>query len=234
MKNKEYQEWREQIQHFFDPQNIDGESSVYDSPSKQFSLSVDVYKTGENTWSYSRGIVTDVKSGKIIADIKRNYPHFWFAWSQHKNGNEYLLCGEDYQGQTVVNLTKGTVTNYFPEEGFNGTGFCWVDALPSPDANVLAVFGCYWACPYELVFFDFSKPDQLPYRELKRIGNIGEIKGWNDKGQFVVEQEVEIRKSDGIPYDELTEAEQEALDDGKEEVDYRTDILMIGTEELLQ
>lgn len=231
--NQEYQLWREEIQQFFDPKNIEGESQIHHSPSKDFSLSIERYKTGENTWSYTRGIVTDTKSGKIIADIKRNYSHFWHAWSQHHNGNEYLLCGEDYQGQTVVNLTKGTVTNYFPEEGFKGAGFCWTAAYPSPDSRILAVEGCYWACPYEVVFFDFTDPDHLPYKELKRVWDIGKVKGWNDDGTFVVEKEVEIRKSDGIPYDELSQEEQDALDDGIVEADYRTDTVVISSSELL-
>lgn len=231
--NKEYQQWREQIQKFFDPKNIESESKAYYSPSKDFSLSIEKYKTGENTWNFSRGIVKNTKSGKIVADIKRNYAHFWHTWCQHNNGNEYLLCGEDYQGQTIVNLTKKTVESYFPEEGYKGAGFCWVDTYPSPDSSVLAVEGCYWASPFEIVFFDFTEPDNLPYKEIRRIGNIGEVKGWNDNGLFVVEQEIEIRKSDGVPYDELTEEEQDALDDGEEETSYRIDTLKIGTNELL-
>ena len=65
------------------------------------------------------------------------------------------------------------------------------------------------------------------------IEQIGEVKGWNDNGFFVVELDIEIRKSDGVPYDELTEEEQDAIDDGKEEIDYRIEALKIDINELL-
>jgi hypothetical protein len=74
--------------------------------------------------------------------VKRNFGHFWHSWIEHADGNEYLLCGEDYQGYSVINLTAGRCTAYFPEEGYKGRGFCWTAAFPSPDRRVLAVDGC--------------------------------------------------------------------------------------------
>jgi len=227
-----YLEKRNEIMRFFSSENKIEKSKPIHSPSNNFNLTIISYKTGENTWNYTRGIVTSNKTGKIIADVKRNYSHFWFTWCKHNNSEEYLLCGEDYQGQTVINLSKEKIENYFPESGFDGHGFCWINTYISPDKNVIAVEGCYWAGPYDVIFLDFSIPDILPYKELKRIEDIGKIMGWDNNGNFVFEKDIEIRKSDGVPYDSLSENEQEILDNNQSLVEYRTDIIKINIVEL--
>lgn len=203
------------------------ESEESTSPSGNFRLTIDPYSSGEDSWAYTRGRVRRAGDGKVIADVKRNFGHFWYSWVRHSNGNEYLLCGEDYQGQTVVNLTEGNTITYFPEAGYEGTGFCWVAAFPSPDSTILAVEGCYWACPYEAVFFDFTKPEALPYKELLRAGSDMECEGWLDNDRFKLAREVRVRKADGRPYDELSEAEQDELDNGQQPSEcIKTDVIL--------
>ncbi len=156
--------------------------------SKKYELEITHYNTGNGCWDYTRGIVRRLSYGErfpvdeIIADVKRNYASFWHSYiDHHPNGNDYLLCGEDYQGQTVVNLTKGETIVHFPEGGYDGVGFCWADAIPSPDFKLLAVVGCYWACPYDLVLFDFSEPEMVPYTEIGWYeGRFYSFKGWKD------------------------------------------------------
>ncbi|WP_444996725.1 hypothetical protein [Aliikangiella sp. IMCC44359] len=218
MDKKSYKKRRANIDKFFEESNLIKDSvEEHISPSKKYRLIIQEYKTGEGTWSYTRGIVKSIESDRIVADIKRNYSHFWHAWCDHDNGNEYLLCGEDYQGQTIVNLTEKKITNYFPDEGHKGWGFCWVNAYPSLDSKLLAVDGCYWACPYEIVLFDFTNPDKLPYKEFHRSKGILEVEGWSPNNKFVFSREIEVRSSDGIPYDSLSEEEQNQIDDGKVE-----------------
>lgn len=64
-------------------------------------------------------------------DIKRNYSYFWHAWCEQSNGNEYLLYGEDYQGQSVINVTQETIQHYFPKKAYNDYSFCWTDVYSS-------------------------------------------------------------------------------------------------------
>ncbi|MCA8914572.1 MAG: hypothetical protein KDB90_04100 [Planctomycetes bacterium] len=85
---------------------------------------------------------------------------------------------------------------------------------------MLAVEGCFWAAPYDLVFYDFREPDSLPYRELKRVEDSMEVKGWADNDTFVMTQEFEVRKADGVRYDTLDRAEQERLNTDSSLVDY--------------
>jgi len=215
--DKDYLARRRQIESkFLWYRRKSAEREEFESPSGSYVLTVDSFSAGSNTWEYTRGLVRKTGSAKIIADVKRNFSHFWHSWIEHANGNEYLLCGEDYQGQTIVNLSEGTTRSFFPPAAYEGHGFCWTAAYASEDSAILAVDGCYWACPYEIVFFDFSKPDCLPYEEYLRVGSVIDCDGWTDDGRFKLTTEMFVRKSDGCPYDDLSDAEQDELDNNSE------------------
>ena len=219
-----YQERRTEFEKRFESYRPVSESRTAErSPSGRYELTKTAYTAGPSTWGYSRGIVVDTASGNEIADIRRNYGAFWHAWIVHSNGNEYLLCGEDYQGQTVVNLSQGTARTYFPEAGYNGAGFCWAQVFPSPDGLMLAVEGCYWAGPYDLVFYDFRTPEDLPFIELNRIDGLSDAKGWKDNDTFILTREIQVRRSDGAPYDSLSEEEQDRLDSDDTLTEYKTE-----------
>lgn len=220
--DERYLERRKNIEKIFVPENRLGDSKkIIESSDGKFQLEYYRYSTGPKTWEYSRGIIKRVLDGKVIADIKRNYGAFWHIWSKHPNGNEYFLCGEDYQGYSIVNLTTGDYHVYFPEAGYKGAGFCWASVYPSPDGLVLAVDGCYWACPYDLVFYDFREPDKLPYPEMARFDNLDDNNGWLDNETFELKKEVALRKSDGVLYESLSDEEMEILDKDQTLIEYR-------------
>ncbi len=221
--NEKYNEQRKAIEEVFERYSkIADSEQEFVSPSGLYKLATSKYGNGQEVcWNYSRGVVSEIASGKILADVKRNIGHFWHTWIEHPNENEYLLCGEDYQGYSVVNLTQETYQVHFPDAGYEGFGFCWTAAYPSPDKLMLAVDGCFWACPYEVVFYDFREPDNLPYKELGRVDILNECEGWLDNETFVLTREVEIRKSDGVPYEQLSEEEQKILDADSSLSDYK-------------
>jgi len=229
MKEKQ-DSWRQEkrlaIEKFFVPQNlVAGTHAEYRSPSGKYLLAVDCYSTGPNTWKYSRGVVTRTSDGQIIADVKRNFDHFWCAWIQQHPDKEYLLCGEDYQGYTVLDLEKAAVKTYLPGSAQNGAGFCWAAVYPSKDGKILAVEGCIWAAPYDVVFYDFSEPLNLPLTEIGRINEIGKVIGWESEDVFAVEHEFTIRKSDGRRFESLSESEQEEYFKNESAFSYQTEIL---------
>lgn len=151
---------------FIVPKNKTGETKTIVSPSGKYTLTIEQYTTLPGCWNFSRGIVK--KESVILFDIKRNYGTFFYNFVIHSNGNEYLLCGEDYQGYNILNLTDGTNLAYLRPEARQGRGFCWIDANPSPDGTKILIKGCYWACPEEIVIYDFSDPTTVPLREIKR------------------------------------------------------------------
>ena len=59
------------------------------SPSQAYYLVIDVYTTGEHTWNYTRGRVYRIRDNALLADVKRNYGEFWYAWAEgHPDGND--------------------------------------------------------------------------------------------------------------------------------------------------
>lgn len=221
-----YKFYRKGMEKHFDDEKIK-KSEEKLSPSGKYKLVLSYYGTKKGCWDYSRGRVYE--GGKLVADVKRNYHHFPFAWAEgHPNGHDYLLCGEDYQGYTVLELDTGMRNDLLPESykkaysyksesgemktGYvdvhpNGYGFCWAGIHPSPDKKVLAIDGCYWAAPYEVLLLDFSEPMQLPYWELERWEDCESFDTWETEGKLLLSRTVEVRKSDKKLIDDIPEEE---------------------------
>jgi len=129
------------------------------SASRRYSLNV--FRTSH----YSRGHVyrhdsPEDNAGKtLIAQVTRNYASFIDLFIEgHANGHDYLVTGEDYQGQTVLELDTGKRWDFLPDGAYHGVGFCWVDIAYDEPSQILVVAGCHWACPYEYRLYDFSNP----------------------------------------------------------------------------
>ena len=82
----------------------------------------------------------------------------------HANGNHYLVFREDLYGYSVLEVETGRTMHYIPEKSWPLDGrqgketFIWTNAAYDAATNLLAVWGCYWACPNSMVFLDFSDP----------------------------------------------------------------------------
>jgi hypothetical protein len=188
MRDSQYIEWRSEIEaRFSSMRPVPEPTEVHTSPSGEYSLEVIEYTSAPESWNYTRGVVRHRETQEVIADIRRNYGIFWHAWVQQKD-RQFLLCGEDYQGYNVIDLSTGTNTFTFPLEAYKGTGFCWAAVHPSPSGELLAVEGCYWACPYEIVIYDFKNPSLSPLPELFRAEDLDQVLGWqpNEELQYTV------------------------------------------------
>lgn len=167
------------------------------SYSGKYVLTIEPLDMGKGVWQYTRGIVK-TKNGKEITVVARNYSSFPFAFIEHhEDGHDYLLCGENYQGQTVIQLDTGKRVDYLPTSAAKGWGFCWAEIHPAPGGKILAVEGCYWACPYEIVFYDFSTPMMLPFSEIDRDDANDEFLGWisDDEAKVGRTYEVSVKYS---------------------------------------
>ncbi len=204
------------MEKYFVPENAQPDPKIHKSPSGRYTLKVTGYATKPGAWAYSRGEVYDGE--KLVGDVKRNYSHFPFSWAEaHENGHDYLVCGEDYQGQTTIELDTGArADSGATPDTMKGFGFCWSSMHPSPDKRVLAVDGCYWACPYEVVLFDFREPMKLPYPELERWEDMESFDSWKTTGIVTLSRTEDVRKSDGKSIDLLTEEELDAADLAKD------------------
>ena len=145
---------------FFVPENANlACRREYLSDSGTYKIVITPYETKEGCWNYTQGLVFRVGSDAPIADVRRNYSSFPYSFVEdHPNGHPYLICGADYQGQTVIELDTGARRDFVPEAAEDGCGFCWVDYRFDAQSTILVVAGCLWGAPYEYRFYDFSKP----------------------------------------------------------------------------
>jgi len=142
----------------------EAEEKVKKSPCGKYTLTIEWYQDKESEyWAVSRGLVRN-SSGKLLFDIKRDYSSFPYLFVSHPNGNDYLVCGEHYQGYNILNLTTGQNHAYMNEGADLGFGLCWSNKVKkSPDSTKLVVYGCIWGGPYQFLVYDFSDPDrELP------------------------------------------------------------------------
>jgi hypothetical protein len=156
---------RPKIDKYFRPEARKEETAkTYMTESGSYRLEMCRYSTVEpgsdkRTWDYSQGNVYRGDSTVPIATINRNYGSFPFAFVEgHPNGQDYLVCGEDYQGLTVVELKTGLRRDSTDKDSDKGWGFCPVDFLFNPENQVLLIRGCYWGDSYEDRIVDFTDP----------------------------------------------------------------------------
>jgi hypothetical protein len=205
-----YREGRRAVDAYFVPENLVAASEeTHLSPSRRYRLVVQDFKTKPGAGDFSRGLVS--AGDRQIAEVRRNYGIFHFGWAEsHANGHDYLLCGEDYQGQTVIELDTGKRVDYIPQSAEKGIAFCCAAYYPAPDSRLVVVDGCYWARPYELVVSRFDDPMTLPWPQVERIDFTGEVVGWSDEG-FIYTTCDDIRITDGKPADEMTAEQWKAV-----------------------
>lgn len=144
----------------FTPENDRGTYSTIVSPSQRYQVEIRGFATKPGCWDYTLGIVTAVESGVEVARIRRNYASFLACWVTTPDGREWLVGGESYMGQTLVDLATGAIRHDPKHGAYEGYEFCWVDAQLLPDGRTLLVQGCHWACPYEYRLYDFTDPMQ--------------------------------------------------------------------------
>ena len=113
-KDELLQYYKSERQKYFNFNNEDVDSrKILNSPSGKYNLTISFFKTGKNNWNYSQGKV--YLNDKLIDTVNRNYSTFPFLFIEnHPNGHDYLICGEDYQGQTIIELDTGIRKDYFP------------------------------------------------------------------------------------------------------------------------
>lgn len=193
---EKYEKNRRSTEEFFRDTSLvpDQKNGTITLPEGNYRLLRPSYATKPGCWSFTRGIIVRNSDDRVVADVKRNYSSFWHAWFK-RSGREYLLCGEDYQGYSCVDLEASETAVYFPRAGFKGHGFCWADVTPSPSGNRIVVHGCYWAAPYEIRAYDVSDPMRLPYPEVASFDGVigdGQVQNVRWSGDDALIARVEV------------------------------------------
>lgn len=184
---------------------------IHTSPSGKYTLKITpcAFELHRN-WAYTVGDVS-TRGGEVpFAQVVRDHHVFPFVFCEgHPDGHDYLLCGEDYQGQTVIRLDTGERIDYIEKEAESNHGFVWSDCKISPDKMRIAVEGGYWAQGFEVHMLDFHHPFALPYVRVGKdfVQYHDRLIGWKGNDHILVEREQEYRTSDGVLVNSLPAAE---------------------------
>lgn len=174
------------------------------SSSGKYRLQISKFETGPGYFAHTQGKVFNEETGNVISVVNRNYGAFPFAFVEnHKNGHDYLICGENYQGQTVIELDTGLRKEYLHEDAKQGMGFCFAGMEPNSVGDLLIVDGCYWACPYEVRVYDFSDP----------LNTLNEIEYAENNPEFYNFTNASFQEDGNILFECLREIETENDDD---------------------
>lgn len=82
------------------------------------------------------------------------------------DGRRYLIYNDNLYGYNVLRLDDMREYRYFPKaseyssDSFTET-FIWTDISYNAENHIIAVYGCYWAAPYEFMLYrisDIMKP----------------------------------------------------------------------------
>jgi hypothetical protein len=133
-------------------------------------------------------IVTKVQIGNIEKDghffeYLTDNEHTCSLWV-YKDKKDYLLLSEFQGGQSIFDVEEQKLHSFYSE----ADPFIWTSIFLSPDKTKLAVTGCYWACPFEIVVYDCTNLTELPYACIYRqpLDNNFEMKEWEDNKTIVL------------------------------------------------
>jgi hypothetical protein len=137
-------------------------------------------------------------NGNKVAEIRNiDYSVDLFSEIEHSNGKYYLIFSTDLYGYSLLDLSNYQIYNYVPEESLiqGNETFIWTDTLYCKKNNIIAVDGCFWACPFSTYFYDFSEPEILPYElicnsydmdeEINIETDVTPLR-WNEDGTIVI------------------------------------------------
>lgn len=144
------------------------------SPSNRFKLTINYYKTKEGSWNYTKGIISRISDGTIIAEIPRNYPTFNHSFFS-KDKDEWFQSGRTYMSQCFVNLDTGKIYDN-PDEQINYPT-CWSQVeTVNQSGTLLVISECIWGLPYNIMFHDFADPSKgwpiIPYKDYNEEFNM--------------------------------------------------------------
>tara|TARA_R110002096_G_scaffold429850_1_gene643136 strand:+ start:4175 stop:4984 length:810 start_codon:yes stop_codon:yes gene_type:complete len=215
----------------------------YESPQNKYILSITpvAFKEDNRYWAYTIGKVYKKlknKTGEHICTIYRNSEKFPFVFLENQDdGHDYFISGEDYQGQTVVQLDTKERYDFIGEKAKRDMEFCWQKFHQSPNKQIIAVEGHAKNKPTEMSeyrsirFFKFEDKMALPYEEYgNRISfHYDDAIGWEDDEHFLVSVIEDRRKDDLKRVKDLPKKERmKCLEDnnfGRRNIVYRVPIL---------
>ncbi|TVX91386.1 hypothetical protein [Cohnella terricola] len=198
----EYQEHKKKLEYIYNKKFMSKDTEERHLPDGKHILKTyyyydDSHQVSEYNVRASKTDVLDLR-GNILTELKNiDYHVDLFTMVEHSNGKNYLLFSTELYGYSVLDFSDFSAYHFIPAESFkeHKETFIWTNVLYCAQNNILAVDGCYWACPSSTYFFDFSNPTNIPLKELYNSYDMdGEVNidtdviplRWNNDGTIVL------------------------------------------------
>ena len=215
-----YSQHRKKIMdHFKIAKPLSNRVKKYQSPSGKYTVVVTPvefrFRNKKTKYIYTIGTV--YQDGKMIFNVHRNAPDFPYLFVEdHEDGFDYLLCAEDNQARTVVQLNTSKARSFISEKSQRGIEFCWQKLHTSENAKVIAVEGYVKHKPKdkleyrEIRFYKFSDIMDLPWKEIGERINFPyeEFISWENDSHYTLAIHEEVRYTDNMKVNDLTQAER--------------------------
>lgn len=194
-----------------------GKKEIRKSPSGKYSLELMPYVVKDNRCPYYSVVeITRSSDGDRVGKIIRNEADFPFLFVEDHEGKDYLLCAEDYQGFTIVNITEGKKYDYIAEKSKRDLALRITDFYISPNKSTLAIEGFIKSKPTDIVeldeihFYKIKELTKLPYAEVDRRITFAydKVIGWDTEDRFIVSTIEDYIMPSGICLDEIKDSEE--------------------------
>lgn len=197
---------------------LKGKREKRQSPSGKYTLDLMLYAVkDENCPFYSIVEIIRNSDGDRVGKVVRNEADFPFLFIEdHKDGKDYLICAEDYQGFTIINITDGKKYDYVAEKAKRGMSLRITDFFLSQNKENLAIEGHTKSKPSDIVetdeihFYHINDISKLPYTEVdKRITfAYDKVIGWESNERFIVSRIEDCIMPTGVCLDDITDPKE--------------------------
>jgi len=215
-----YSEHRKKIMdHFKIAKPLSNRVKKYISPSGKYTLIVTPmqfrFRNKKTKYVYTIGTV--YQDGKMIFNIHRNSSDFPYSFIEnYVDGHDYLLCAEDIQSRTAVQLDTSKAKSFISEKSQRGIEFCWQKFHMSPGLNIIAVEGYVKYKPKdkleyrEIRFYKISDMMDLPWMEVgERITfHYEDFVAWENDSHYTLAINEEVRYTDDMKVSDLDDTER--------------------------
>lgn len=161
----QYQAYRQECAFVFSEEHRSSLPGKTELLSEGYSVRTDYY-TGQGRYQLHAARHRLLDSGGQVVYTWDNFNDDgeFYRLFPHANGNHYLVFREDLYGYSVLEVETGRTMHYIPEKSWPLDGrqgketFIWTGVAYDAATSLLAVWGCYWACPNGTLLLDFSDP----------------------------------------------------------------------------
>jgi hypothetical protein len=196
---------------------LKGKKEKRQSSSGKYTLELTPYSVKDNKFPYYSVVeIIRTSDGERMGKVIRNEADFPFLFVEEKDGKDYLLCAEDYQGFTVINLTDGIKHDYIAEKSKRGLALRITDFYLSQNRKNLALEGFAKNKPNDIVetdeihFYIVEDFMKVPYVEVDKriVFAYDKVIGWESDEKLLISIIEDHIVPTGICLDDIKDPEE--------------------------